>query len=123
MDDLAEDPFESFLVSRINTVFIIYTVYLEPWVRPLFTSVSPDYRSHENDFWRRIWPLNNLSAFKPWKAEESPIVYSKREAESGGELEQTDFLPIYDDSSMRSIPMDIASDPEAFNIYDYLGRF
>ena len=51
------------------------------------------------------------------------MVYSKREAESGGELEQTDFLPIYDDSSMRSIPMDIASDPEGFNIYDYLGGF
>lgn len=51
------------------------------------------------------------------------MVYSKREAESGGELEQTDFLPIYDDNSMRSLQMDIPSDPEDFNIYNYFGDF
>ena len=51
------------------------------------------------------------------------MVYAKREAESGGELEQTDFLPIYDDNSMRSLQMDIPSDPEDFNIYNYFGDF
>lgn len=51
------------------------------------------------------------------------MVYAKREAESGGELEQTDFLPTYDDNSMRSLPMEIPSDPEGFNIYNYFGDF
>jgi len=69
---------------------------------------------------------NRINSFRIPFADESPVLYSKREAESGGELEQTDFLPTYDDNSMRSIPMEIPSgntDPEGFNIYDYLGGF